>query len=78
MKNILDKATEICKQNSVKTTDFQQVLKLSGSDCKPVYVNFNGGNLSSDAGVLIIKEVDRQIGLIENMAKAIPDDRDQR
>ncbi|MCH8960601.1 MAG: IS1380 family transposase, partial [Bacteroidetes bacterium] len=36
------------------------------------------GNLSSDAGVLMIKEVDRQIGLIENMAKAIPDDRDQR
>ncbi len=78
MKCILDKENEICKQNSAKTANSQQVLELPGSDCKPVFLKFNGGNLSSDAGILIIKEVDRQIGLIENMTKAIPDDRDQR
>ncbi len=78
MKNLLDKENEICEQASAKTANSQQVIELPESDCKSVFVNFNGGNLSSDAGVLIIKEVDRQIGLIENMAKAIPDDRDQR
>jgi hypothetical protein len=78
MKNILDNQNEICNQNSAKTTNSQQSVRLSESDCKPVYLNFNGGDLSSDAGVLIIKEVDRQMGLIENLAKAIPDERDQR
>lgn len=78
MKNILEKENDICKQNVEKAPDSQQTLKLSESACKPVYLNFDGGNLSSDAGVLIIKEVDRQLGLIENMVKAIPDVRDQR
>ncbi|NIT60137.1 MAG: IS1380 family transposase [Aliifodinibius sp.] len=78
MKNILEKQDDNCKQNFKKTSHSQLTLELPSSGCKPVYLNFNGGDISSDAGVLLIKENDRQIGLLENMAKAIPDNRDQR
>jgi hypothetical protein len=43
---------------------------------KDVLVNFNGGFLSSDAGSLLLREVDEQIGLIRKMADVIPDSRD--
>lgn len=36
------------------------------------------GRYSSDAGILLLKEVDRQIGLTQKMATIIPDIRDQR
>lgn len=38
---------------------------------------FDGGAITSDAGALILREVDRQIGLIDQIAAAIADDRDQ-
>lgn len=45
---------------------------------KPVLINFNGGFLSSDAGALLLREVEEQIGLIREMANVIPDSRDAR
>ena len=43
---------------------------------KTVLINFNGGFLSSDAGALLLREVEEQIGLIRRMAEVIPDSRD--
>lgn len=77
MKRILDKQHENCKQNSEKPADSELTLEISNSDCKPVFLNFNGGNLTSDAGVLLLKGVDRQIRLIERIANVIPDCRNQ-
>lgn len=45
---------------------------------KPLIVNFEGGNISSDAGVLILREVEEQIGLIRSIAGVMPDNRDSR
>ena len=45
---------------------------------KTVLLNFNGGFLSSDAGALLLREVEEQIGLIREMANVIPDSRDAR
>lgn len=45
---------------------------------KTVLINFNGGFLSSDAGALLLREVEEQIGLIRKMAEVIPDSRDAR
>ena len=78
MKTILDNAKEICKENSTEKLDSQLVLDNLVSPCKPVYLNFNGGNLTSDVGVLLIKELDQRLGLVENIAEVIPDYRDQR
>jgi len=45
---------------------------------KTVLINFNGGFLSTDAGALLLREVEAQIGLIRKMAEVIPDSRDAR
>jgi hypothetical protein len=45
---------------------------------KSLLLNFNGGNISSDAGALLLREVEAQIGLIKSMAAVIPDSRDAR
>jgi hypothetical protein len=53
-------------------------ILLSQDNIKPLSIKFNGGDISSDAGVLLLKEVDKQIGLTQKMAENIPDTRDQR
>jgi hypothetical protein len=41
-------------------------------------VDFNGGRLTTDAGVLLLREVDRRIGLIDTINACLPDPRDPR
>jgi hypothetical protein len=43
---------------------------------KTVLINFNGGVLSSDAGALLLREVEHQINIVRQMAECIPDSRD--
>lgn len=43
-----------------------------------VEVDFDGGTLTSDAGLLLLREVDRRINLISRIDKLIPDPRDPR
>jgi len=45
---------------------------------KSLILNFEGGNISSDAGALLLREVEEQIGLIRAMAGVILDNRDAR
>lgn len=45
---------------------------------KSLELDFSGGVLTSDAGVLLLREVEEQIGLIKTMAEAIHDPRDAR
>ncbi|TAN78318.1 MAG: hypothetical protein EPN14_06665 [Gallionella sp.] len=40
--------------------------------------NFDGGEISSDLGALVLAAVDRRIGLIDRLAAAINDPRDSR
>ena len=41
-----------------------------------VDVDFDGGTLTSDGGPLLLREVDRELNLIDRIAHAIPDPRD--
>ena len=52
-------------------------IKVAGrSVCrKKVEIDFNGGNVTSDAGVLLLSEVEHQIGLIDSLAGCIEDSR---
>jgi hypothetical protein len=43
---------------------------------KKVTVDFNGGNQSSDAGLLLLREAERKLGVCQRLAAAIPDRRD--
>lgn len=40
---------------------------------KKIKINFNGGDLSSDGGLLLIKEFAARIGLIKSCEKAFQD-----
>lgn len=44
---------------------------------KAVVARFDGGQLSSDAGVLVLREIARRLGLAERLAACIDDPRDQ-
>jgi hypothetical protein len=49
---------------------------LSPVEGKQLQVAFDGGLQSSDGGVLLLREVDRRLGLAERLAACIPDWRD--
>ena len=53
-------------------------VQISDTDGKPCFMNFIGPEPTSDAGVLLLKEVEEQTGIIEKMAAVIHDDRDAR
>lgn len=52
------------------------LLGLSAVGGKPVQVSFDGGRLTSDAGVLLLAEIERRLGLAERLARCLADPRD--
>jgi len=42
---------------------------------KPVHLTFDGGRLTSDAGVLLLAEIERRLGLAERLARCLADPR---
>jgi len=50
---------------------------LSPVSGKAVVARFNGGQLSSDAGVLVLREITQRLGLAGRLAACIDDPRDQ-
>jgi hypothetical protein len=48
---------------------------LSPVGGKPVHLTFDGGRLTSDAGVLLLAEVERRLGLAERLARCLADPR---
>ena len=48
---------------------------LSPVGGKPVHVTFDGGRLTSDAGVLVLAEIERRLGIAERLARCIEDPR---
>jgi hypothetical protein len=48
---------------------------LSPVQGKPVHVTFDGGRLSSDAGVLLLAEIERRLKLAERLARCLTDPR---
>ena len=45
---------------------------------KPIELSFNGDQISSDGGLLLLREVEKQLGLIDRKSACITDNRDQR
>jgi hypothetical protein len=49
---------------------------FSSLKSKKIVANFKGGAITSDAGSLLIREVDKKLNLTKSISKLIPDDRD--
>jgi hypothetical protein len=60
----------------VMTEDTLLPFELPAVARKKVNVGFDGGLMSSDAGVLLLREVERRLGLAARLAACIPDRRD--
>src|SRR5881296_592269 len=53
-------------------------LPLAPVGAKAVALDFDGGRLSSDAGLVLLKDPDEQLGLTHNLAAVLSDPRDPR
>jgi hypothetical protein len=53
----------------------QQTIQFSSLKNKKILADFNGGSLTSDAGALLLREVDKHVGLIDAINRCIPDPR---
>ncbi len=64
--------------NNCETTESHQesfpffVSPVSG---KKVQLDFNGGSVTSNAGVLLLSETERRLGIIDSVVDCIPDKR---
>jgi hypothetical protein len=57
---------------STEALDFGRLGRRS------VVADFEGGQLTSDAGALLLQQVDQRLGLIDAINDCIPDPRDAR
>ena len=51
-------------------------FELRGFSGRKIAGNFEGGNVSSDGGLMVLRQVDRWVGLTKALAKRLPDQRD--
>jgi hypothetical protein len=54
-----------------------QPLLFASLNHKKIQADFNGGSITSDAGALLLRELDKHIGLIDAISRCIPDPRNQ-
>ena len=52
-------------------------LLFSSLGSKKICADFNGGSLTSDAGALLLREMDKRLGLIDAINRCVPDPRNQ-
>src|SRR5210317_2205554 len=55
-----------------------EAIHFSAVKRRQVVADFSGGRLTTDAGVLLLREVDQRIGLIDGINACLPDPRDPR
>lgn len=55
----------------------KQLMLFKEISGKKVEIDFDGGEVSSDAGILLLKETESEIGIINKVAEAIIDKRHQ-
>jgi len=56
----------------------QQSFEFHSLNQRKVIARFDGGNITSDAGILLLREVEKRTGLIASLAECFRDYRDQR
>jgi Transposase DDE domain group 1 len=59
------------------TDDMPLPFDLPAVERKKLTVDFDGGNQSSDGGLLLLRQAERELGVCRRLADAMPDRRDQ-
>jgi len=54
-----------------------QPLLFSSLKSKKIFADFKGGSLTSDAGALLLREMDKRLSLIDAINRCVPDPRNQ-
>ena len=62
-----------CNIKNIKKT-----IKFSSLKTKKVQGKFTGGAITSDSGVLLLREIDKKLKLTTKVSKIFPDQRDER
>ncbi|HOV15336.1 MAG TPA: transposase, partial [Spirochaetota bacterium] len=52
-------------------------INLSSKIKKQILVDFDGGNITGDAGIIIVKQIDTELKISKKMSDSIKDTRDQ-
>jgi len=75
----MDKNTKKISIAAKNSSEFETptLFNLSGFNGKKVELRFNAEQVSSDGGLLLLKEIENQIGIIGNLAACIKDTRHQ-
>ncbi|MFQ5641951.1 MAG: IS1380 family transposase [bacterium] len=61
--------------HQTSTSPLESPLQLKGIGGKPVFVDFDGAQISSDGGLLLLREVEEQTGIITAFEEVINDSR---
>lgn len=64
----------IDKKNEISAPE----LNLFPVQGKHIELNFSGDRISSDGGLLLIREIDKQLNLLSSASNCIHDERDER
>ena len=65
-------------ENQTSENPQNQLFQLSTIQGKNVELSYTGEDISSDGGLLLLKEVENQTGIISGISQCINDGRDQR
>ena len=78
--NLVSEISNNNLQNSSSNSEQLELIRmqLSSVKNKPIIADFDGGNISSDAGLIILKEVEKNIGIIKAIESVLEDKRDSR
>ncbi len=71
------KITKINSERPVVENLQHQLFQLSDIRGKRFELSYSEKDISSDGGLLLLRELEKQTGIISGMSKCITDDRDQ-
>jgi hypothetical protein len=76
--NKIKKMNPASNEITAKQGENQNLSTLFPIEGKKVELNFEGEQISSDGGLLLLKEVEKQVGIISALSMCITDERDKR
>lgn len=60
------------------TNRTQTSMPFARSRGRKVEASFSGGHITSDGGLLLVRQAERQLGIVRRIARSLPDDRRRR